>query len=119
MSTESGGQLDEAEKLNGIYSERNRLAIAFTRMAVAMGWPAGRGTDVGKNWEPVWCNVLYVVLPDGRQVSWHMSPEEVPLIEDIPKFEGQWDGTYHARSSDWCTFSMEKDFLGENFGGTD
>lgn len=111
MGDQSGGQSKEATKLNNIYSERNRLAIAFVRMAVELGWNAGCGMDEGKEWELEWCHVLYVDLPDGRQVSWHMSPEEIPLLKDIPKYNGKWDGSYHARSGDWCAFPMPKDWL--------
>lgn len=104
--------------MDSIYSDRNRLAIAFVRMAVELGWNAGRGLDTGKEWEPEWCHVLYVDLPDGRQVSWHMSPDEIPLLEGIPQYTGKWDGTFVGRSKDWCTFPMEKDWLGQP-GGTD
>src|SRR3546814_5309162 len=69
------------------------LAIALVRAALAAGWNAGRGfdADTSKDWDDAWRHVLYVDLPDGRQVSWHMSPSEVPLLEGIPNYQGTWN----------------------------
>src|SRR3546814_10287693 len=54
-------------------------------------------------------HVLYVDLPDGRQVSWHMSPSEVPLLEGIPNYQGTWNGTFLAREPGWCQFHCADD----------
>lgn len=96
--------MDLQERLNRAYAERNALAVAFTKAAVAAGWTAGRGydSDPAKAWDPEWRHVVYVDLPDGRQVSWHMAPEQVPLLDGLPEYPGVWDGTFVARDTDWA-----------------
>lgn len=68
------------------YFDRNQLALAFGRMALAVGWTAGLGVDPD---EPDW-PVLYVDSPAG-QVSWHLPAAEVDTAA-WPKYPGWWDG---------------------------
>ena len=90
------------EKLNKAYSERNLLAIAFCKAAIAARWNAGRRFDNDHTeWDDDWRHILTVDLPGLRQVSWHMSPSELPLLGGIPEYGGEWDGTFYARESDW------------------
>lgn len=92
----------EDEKLNKIYSERNLLAIAFCKAAIAAGWNAGRRFDNdNNNWDEEWRHIITVDLPNGKQVSWHMSPSELQYIKDLPDYIGEWDGTFFARSENW------------------
>ncbi len=85
------------------YSQRNELAIAFAKMAILAGFNAGRGfdSDESKQWDDEWRHVVYVDLPDGRQVSWHVSPDCVPLLEGLPQYDGKWDGSFVAREFGW------------------
>ena len=101
--------------LDGVYTQRNALAIAFAKAAIAAGWVAGRGFDSGapKGWSDDWRHVVYVDLPDGRQASWHMSPECVPLLDGLPEYIGAWDGTSIARDAEWCRFSYDRQQRGE------
>ena len=91
------------EKLNDVYRQRNNLAIAFCKAALAAGWPAGRGIDDMKvnSGDADWANVLYVDLPDGNQVSWHIAPSAVHLLEGIPQYKNVWVGTFTARDKNW------------------
>lgn len=88
-----------AERADRAYGERNALAVAFTKAALAAGWKAGQGidNDPEKDWGPEWRHVVYVQLPDGQQVSWHMAPAQLALLQGLPEFDGQWDGTFVAR----------------------
>lgn len=90
-------------RLTRAYAERNALAVAFAKAALAAGWKAGRGfdDDPKKDRTPKWRHVLYVDLPTGEQVSWHMSPTEVHLLDGLPEYSGRWDGTFIARNPDW------------------
>lgn len=90
-----------ADDINGVYRQRNNLAIAFCKAALAAGWKAGRGIDTSKEPGDEWENVIYVVLPGDTQVSWHIAPSEVHLLKDIPEFDGGWDGTFVARDKNW------------------
>lgn len=85
--------------IDNVYAQRNELAIAFAKAALAAGWKAGRGIDSEAS--PEWANVVYVDLPDGRQVSWHMSPDCVPLLDGLPQYAGTWDGTFVGREAGW------------------
>ncbi|MCP1118890.1 hypothetical protein [Robbsia andropogonis] len=89
------------EKLNRTYSERNELAIAFVKAAIAAGWNAGKGKDNNEDYDDQWRNVVYVDLPDGRQVSWHIAPSELNLLEGLPDYNRSWDGTMLGRSVGW------------------
>jgi hypothetical protein len=98
---------DEIEKLrakaDSIYSERNRLAVAFARMALAAGFKAGTGVDPDETKWPV----VYVETPNG-QVSWHIASHDADILSGLPVYEGQWDGTYRARKADWCVWDQNE-----------
>jgi len=89
------------DQINELYRQRNNLAIAFCKAALAAGWKAGRGIDTSKPDGDPWANVVYVVLPGDTQVSWHIAPSEVHLLDGIPEFEGNWDGSFTARDKNW------------------
>ena len=84
-------------KVDGVYSERNRLAAAFARIALAAGFKAGKGVDPDETKWPV----VYVETPNG-QVSWHIASRDADILKGLPDYEGQWDGTWRARYADWC-----------------
>lgn len=81
-----------------VYQERAALASAFARLALASGWKAG----YNPNPESSQWGVLYVDLPNGEQVSWHISSDDEPLVADLPQYQGQWDGKYTGRDPEWC-----------------
>jgi hypothetical protein len=90
-------------KADSIYSERNRLAVAFARMALAAGFKAGTGVDPDETKWPV----VYVETPNG-QVSWHIASHDADILSGLPVYEGQWDGTYRARKADWCVWDQNE-----------
>ena len=101
---------EDGAKIDSVYRERNLLAIALARLTLRSGRSAGWGLD-GKTQRAV----VYVQLPGGQQVSWHMDDalscaltggykEGGTFGKDLlPKFEGEWDGTFKAREADWPT----------------
>lgn len=89
------------DKLNDVYAQRNALAVAFAKAALAAGWGAGRGFDQNMQAGDLWGHVVYVDLPDGRQVSWHMSPDSVPLLEGLPEYPYDWDGSCVGKDPEW------------------
>lgn len=89
------------DKLNNAYSQRNALAVAFVKMALLLGWPAGRGIDGCEENDMEWRHVVYVDLPNGDQVSWHMSPDDVNLLDGLPCYRGEWNGQWTAKQVDW------------------
>lgn len=66
--------------MDEIYRERNALAAALARL-----FPSCVGMDKDA---PDW-PVLYIELPTG-QVSWHFSPNDVDLLEGIPRNDHDW-----------------------------
>ena len=83
-------------KVDAVYSERNRLAAAFARMALAAGFKAGKGVDPDETKWPV----VYVDTPNG-QVSWHIAESDQDVLEGLPQYDGEWDGTFTAREPLW------------------
>jgi hypothetical protein len=89
-------------EIDKVYSERNRLAVAFCKMAVNAGWKAGRRAHVGEeDWDDEWKTVIAVELPNGKQVSWHISDREHVLALQLPEVDLPWDGTNIAKQVDW------------------
>ena len=88
------------EQKNKAYSERNRAVIMFAKIANRLGLRAGVGLDDNTSWDDEWGNVVYIDLPEG-QVSWHIAPSEVHLLEGLPKYEGEWDGTYRKNEDNF------------------
>lgn len=99
-----GMQLDVDEfkaSASRAYAQRNTMAVALVKMARLLGWPAGRGVD-GREGHPIeWRQVVYVQLPGGEQVSYHIAPSEQHLLADLPEFTGEWDGNYTGTEADW------------------
>lgn len=93
----------------GVYGQRNRLAIAFALMALGMGWNAGRGLDSDETKDANWRHVVYIDLPGGKQVSWHIAPTEVPLLDMLPEYDGQWDGTFLGTTENWLQHLVAAD----------
>lgn len=90
--------------IDEIYSQRNALAIGFAKAAILAGWNAGVGIDRDcekKGWDKEWEVVLYVDLPNGTQLSWHIAPSEQHLLDGLPKYNGEWDGTYVGKTTNW------------------
>ena len=88
------------QALDKVYTQRNELAVAFAKAALAAGWPAGRGFDPVEATDG-WGHVVYVDLPDGSQVSWHIAPSEVHLLGGLPEYPGRWDGKFTGHTPGW------------------
>lgn len=82
---------DLERRVDTAYTQRNNAAVALVRMALLLGWPAGRGLDDKTDNAPEWRHVVYLDLPNGEQVSYHMAPADVPLLEGLPEYAGKWD----------------------------
>lgn len=76
-------------RVDTAYHQRNNAAVALVRMALLLGWPAGRGLD-----DKTGQHVVYLDLPNGEQVSYHMAPADVPLLDGLPEYAGKWDGKF-------------------------
>lgn len=81
-------------RVDRAYTQRNNAAVALVRMALLLGWPAGRGLDDLTDNAPEWRHVVYLDLPNGEQVSYHMAPADVPLLDGLPEYPGKWDGKF-------------------------
>lgn len=84
----------EKERVNLAYRQRNNAAIAMVKMALMLGWPTGRGIDSKVENDMEWRHVVYIDLPNGEQVSYHMAPDDVIHLEGLPEYRGKWDGKY-------------------------
>lgn len=94
---------DETQaRINRAYSERAYCAAALARMALANGYKAGTGLDSSEN-DPEWRVVLYVDTPNG-QVSWHVSPNDQWVLEGLPEYGAEWDGTFKSREGKFAVW---------------
>lgn len=91
--------MEKKHDINSVYSERNELAVAFAHAALAAGWRAGRDQDPKAT--DGWGTVVYVDLPNGTQVSWHMAPADAKLADNLPPYGKLWDNTYLGRTHGW------------------
>ena len=87
------------QTIEDVYNQRNQAAIAFAKLASSkFGFKVGIGLDAVSPMS----KVLYVVLPTGEQLSWHLTEEQYAQVEHFPVFEGVFDGTHIARNHDWA-----------------
>lgn len=91
------------KRLNGVYSERNHLAVALARMVLIHNDDPNTGYSFD---EKTGRAVVYVTLPMGHQVSWHMSDTMTESFKGLgpkplPKVDTKWDGTYLGRERGW------------------
>lgn len=86
--------LETRERLESVYNQRNNLAVAFAWVARDNGLNAGRGIDGREHMPMDWRHVVYVDLHNGKQVSWHISPSDLHLLELMPQYDGVWDGKF-------------------------
>jgi len=86
-------------RIERAYSERNFTAVLAVVLAIRLGLSAGKGIDDNEDWDDEWRNVVYINLPGGGQLSWHIAPGDLSLLDDIPLFEGGWDGTFVSRDA--------------------
>ncbi|MFZ6731952.1 hypothetical protein ACO0LG_08545 [Undibacterium sp. Ji42W] len=101
--TQEQKQAVNQDKLDNVYTQRNTLVVAFALAMEALGHKVGRGfdDDKTKDWADEWRHVVYVELPDRSQISWHIAPKDLPLLDMLPEYEGKWDGTFVGRSPEW------------------
>ncbi len=84
-----------------IYRERAIAAVLAAKMALHAGFAAGVGRDMSNPQEPEeWRVVLFIDLPGGGQVSWHISPNDQDLLRGLPRYEKPWDGTSEGQTGD-------------------
>lgn len=79
-----------------VYTERAALAVAFAKMAIVNGWRAGFKPAHPSEWA-----TLYVDIPGGHQVSWHIAPNDEHLLGGLPLYSGEWDGKFTGRDPHW------------------
>lgn len=68
------------------YSKKESCLFNAFQYMNELGWKYGYSLDVGKNAK----FVVYVYLPNGEQLSWHMV--EDAYISILPKIDVKWDG---------------------------
>jgi hypothetical protein len=73
------------------YAERNRMAAALARIAIAAGGNAGVKKTEIEGWDPAWQNCVFIDTPNG-QLSWHYHDSEADVFAGLPPYKGVWDG---------------------------
>lgn len=85
------------DRLARAYRERTIAAVLAAKMALQAGYDAGVGLDGNEDWDLEWRQVLYVDLPDGGQISWHVAPADQDLLAGLPAYGKAWNGTFESR----------------------
>ncbi|QMP23993.1 hypothetical protein DDSR119_75 [Pseudomonas phage DDSR119] len=91
---------DIPKSADTIYTQRAALAVAVARLILAQGGTAGikpANIEAGE-----WA-ILYIELPDGAQLSYHISQEDDGLLAGLPLYKGEWDGTFLGRGAEWLS----------------
>jgi hypothetical protein len=88
-------QLEQEKELrNAVYKERN-LILALLVNYLKGGLTSdhiGIKEHVGEDWDDEWRHVLFIDLPHGGQVSWHLYKDELVNFPGIGEYKGEWDG---------------------------
>jgi hypothetical protein len=77
----------EARK-DGAYLERNRVVAALARCFSF----SGTARTAIEGWSEDWHGCVYIDIPFVGQVSWHFHDTQAWLFEDLPPYQGGWDG---------------------------
>jgi hypothetical protein len=86
---------------NAAFRERNQIVAALARLMAAVNpgsvhlvapdptaYPEDRQGKRREVIRPLVC----IHLPDGRNLTWHFSPEERPFFMGLPEAPADWDG---------------------------
>jgi hypothetical protein len=76
------------ESKNMAYRERNQIVSALSKH-----YPSylAKHKDTGQNWDPEWCNIVYIEGPTG-QMGWHIHESDLDLFVHLEWKENNWDG---------------------------
>lgn len=91
---------NQREATNRAYSQRAIAAVALAHTVLCYGGTAGTGLDSREDQPDAWRVVLYVDTPAG-QLSWHIAPDDQPMLKGLPVYNGKWDGTFHSSNTDF------------------
>jgi len=91
---------DQTQLTNLAYSQRAIAAVAFAHTVIALGGTAEVGKDSREDRLDCWRVVLYVDTPAG-QLSWHIAPQDQPMLQGLPEYVGKWDEMYNSADVDF------------------
>jgi hypothetical protein len=96
------------DKIQALYSERNRLAIAFAYVADQLDdYSAYVEKGTSEKWP-----IVYIKRSNGIQVSWHIGKKEHDMLFHFLKgkeVKKMWDGTYIGKNSFWLHYLFQND----------
>lgn len=71
------------------YSERNQCVALLSKLLPA--WLEQH--PEGEDWEPAWATIVFMMLPNGSQISWHLHESELHMFTHLEHRTGHsWDG---------------------------
>jgi hypothetical protein len=69
------------------YEERNRVVAFLAHLLPAVQTK----TDI-PGWDPEWHGCIYIILPNGHQLSWHFHETLAHLFQHVPIGHVEYDG---------------------------
>lgn len=83
-------RIDELTKQkDDAYWERNQCVSLLSKLLPSY---LGRHEESDESWERDWMNIVYVYLPNGQQLSWHIHDTELCNFDHLERKEITWDG---------------------------
>ena len=85
---------DMRGRKDAAYKERDMVLALAVSALMAHGFPCwlGRHEESDPAWENDWRNIVYVELPRGEQLSWHIHDSELPWFSQLEREDTPWDG---------------------------
>lgn len=81
------------DQLDSVYAERNLVVALALKFAHIQGLDTWIGEDKRCDIGSQWKNVVFVKLPNGKQLSWHIHDSEVSQFKFLKRdLEHEWDG---------------------------
>lgn len=82
---------DYKKRKDEAYTERNRVVVAFAKLAMVLGWSVAVTRTAIPGWSEDWHGCIFIDTPQG-QVSWHFHDSQADLFKALPHRPATWDG---------------------------
>ncbi len=79
-------------RLNAVYKERNTLVALLSSILPSS---LERHDESDENWEDDWRWIVFVMLPGGKQASWHIHDSDLKMFSHVTRRDTKrfvWDG---------------------------
>lgn len=90
-------------QLASVYKERNALVCLLSKIEPSY---LARHLDSDTGWDEDWRWIVFICLPDGQQVCWHIHDSERADFNHLEVEDNNWDG--HTTEQKYERISAQK-----------